>query len=187
MSTAGTRTARLGRFVITALAVLLAANLLWMWRSCEALSPIGPGKRAPDFKLTRLDGTEVRLADLRGKVVMLSFWATWCTPCVMEFPAIERLARRFADRGLVVLAVNLDETRRTIEQFKQASRTDLDLVLDDGSTAGAYWVDTIPTLVVIDHQGIVRAREQGLADESRLAARLDPILRAASGARPWER
>jgi len=170
------RATRFSRVLITGLFVLLAANLLWMWRSCEALSPMGPGKRAPSFTLTRLDGTQVRLTDLDGKVVLLSFWASWCAPCVIEFPAIERLARRFADRGLVVLAVNLDETRQTVEEFRKASRTKLDLVLDDGSAARDYWVDSIPTLVVIDREGVVRAREQGLTKEDHLVARLEPLL-----------
>jgi len=172
------RVARLGRFLMTGLVILMGANLLWMWRSCEALSPMGPGKQAPDFTLAGIDGREVSLEDLRGKVVVLSFWASWCAPCLVELPILQRVSRKFADRGLVVVAVNLGEPAEDVKAFLEARKLDLPVVLDEGSVAESYWVDSLPALILIDRDGVIRGRELGVADESHLAKRLEPILSA---------
>lgn len=165
---------------MTGLLVLLGMNLLWMWRSCEALGPAGTGKPAPEFTLDAMDNTRVRLRDFRGKVVALSFWATWCGPCIAEIPVLERLARRFAMRGLVVLAVNVAEPRGDIEAFLRIKKIDLSILRDnDGRVSERYHVDSLPTLVLIDRHGIVRAREMGTARESHLARRIEPLLAAS--------
>ena len=71
--------------------------------------PIGVGSRAPDFALPTLDGGTVRLSDLRGKIVFVNFWATWCAPCKDEMPSMEKLYRRFQGREFAMLAVSIDE------------------------------------------------------------------------------
>jgi len=172
---------------MTALLVLLAFNLLWMWRSCEALGPVGTGKPAPDFALDAMDHTRIRLRDLRGKVVALSFWATWCAPCIAELPALERLAGRYGGQGLVVLAVDVAEPREDIEALLRVRKIDLPILLDDGRVSERYRVDSLPTLVLVDRQGVVRARELGAAREKHLARRIEPLLAAPAPPAPGQK
>lgn len=181
--TSRTRIARLGRFIMTGLVVLMGANLLWMWRSCESLSPMGPGKRAPDFTMAGLDGREVTLSGLRGKVVVLSFWATWCAPCLVELPILERVSRRLEDRGVVVLAANLGEDPSDVRAFVEQKDVHLPVLLDDGVVAERYWIDSVPALVVIDGDGIIRARELGVASETHLIERIEALYDAGPAAK----
>ncbi len=130
----------------------------------EALRLQAPGDRveAPDFALLRLGGDTLRLRDLRGKVVLLNFWATWCVPCRAEMPDIERLSREFAGRGLVVVAVNLQEGRRAVRRFVDELHLTFPVVLDgDGKMAAAYGVRPIPTTFLIDQNGFILGRSFG--------------------------
>ncbi len=121
---------------------------------------------APDFTLLTLAGESVHLADLRGKVVLLNFWATWCMPCRTEMPAIERLYQRYKDRGLEVLAVNLDKLSSAgVEAFVKEVAVTFRVVLDPAwSTARLYGVVGLPTTYLIDRAGEVVVREVGERD-----------------------
>jgi len=133
------------------------------------------------LSLPLLEGGELRLADLRGKAVILDFWATWCPPCVESIPTLDRVARDFADRDVVALAVNRDEgpnREARVRAFLQAHGISaLRVALDDGRAAGALKVRALPTLIVLDREGRVRAAEVGAMEEpelrSFLAAALD--------------
>lgn len=139
-----------------------------------------PGPRpvifpAPDFTLPALSGGTLRLSDLRGKVVLLNFWATWCVPCRTEMPAIETLYQRYKDQGLEVLAVNLDVLSTAgVEAFVKEVGVTFPIILDPSwGTARAYRVFGLPTTYLIDRAGNVVVREVGERDwtdgESRLA------------------
>jgi len=122
-----------------------------------------PRDVAPDFALPTLDGATVRLSDLRGRWVLVNFWATWCAPCRDEMPYLDRLATDHADR-LTVLAVNLRESEATVRAFA----TELDLRLPilmqpDDATLLAYYVRGLPISVLIDPEGIVARRIIGPA------------------------
>ncbi len=121
---------------------------------------------APEFSLPTLSGKSVRLSDLRGKVVLLNFWATWCVPCRTEMPAIEELYQRQKDRGLEVVAVNLDKLSTAgVEAFVKEVAVTFPVVLDPSwSTALAYRVLGLPTTYLIDRAGNVVVREVGERD-----------------------
>jgi thiol-disulfide isomerase/thioredoxin len=121
---------------------------------------------APDFTLPTLSGAPIRLADLRGKVVLLSFWATWCVPCRTEMPTLEALYQRYKDRGLEVLAVNLDMLSTAgVEAFMQEVGVTFRVGLDPSwSTAQAYRVLGLPTTYLIDRAGHAVVREVGARD-----------------------
>lgn len=121
---------------------------------------------APDFTLPTLSGESFRLADLRGKVVLLNFWATWCIPCRTEMPAIEALYQRYKDRGLDVLAVNLDVLSTAgVEAFVKEAGVTFPIILDPSwATARAYRVVALPTTYLIDRAGNVVVREVGERD-----------------------
>jgi thiol-disulfide isomerase/thioredoxin len=118
---------------------------------------------APDFALPTLAGESLRLADLRGKVVLVNFWATWCVPCRTEMPTIEELYRRYRDRGLEVVAINLDILSPPgVQAFVKEVKVTFAIVLDPSwATARAYRVIGLPTTYLIDRGGNVVVREVG--------------------------
>jgi len=142
----------------------------WVVTTIEPTGDRPPPQRvafaAPDFSLSSLSGGSVRLADLRGKVVLLNFWATWCVPCRMEMPALEALYQRYKDAGLVVLAVNMDTlSSASVEAFVKEVAVTFPIVFDPAwATAGLYQVRGLPTTYLIDRVGNVVVREVGERD-----------------------
>jgi peroxiredoxin len=115
---------------------------------------------APDFSLPALDGRQVSLKQLRGKVVVLDFWATWCTPCRQGLPHLQSLAAdaELARKGLVVLAINEGEKPATIQPFIDQNHYTFTVVQDvDGSAQRAYDLPELPTTIIIGRDGVIRA------------------------------
>jgi thiol-disulfide isomerase/thioredoxin len=114
------------------------------------------GKAAPAFKLTGLDGSEVSLASLKGKVVILDFWATWCGPCRMGLPKIDAVAANHKDDPMKVYAINLREDVDTVKQFVKSTKLGLPVLMDsEGKTADTYGAQAIPFTVIIAPDGKV--------------------------------
>ncbi len=131
------------------------------------------GRPAADFTLTDIAGKQVRLSSLRGKVVLLDFWATWCGPCRIEMPSIQKLHREFKARGLVVLGVNQGEDALKVRPFLKKYGYDFGIVLDQDQTVGtSYQVSSIPALFIIDRAGIIRSHFVGVRDEGTLRGAL---------------
>jgi len=120
------------------------------------------GKPAPEFKLPLLSGGTVDLAKLKGKVVILDFWATWCGPCRKGLPALADLAKQYGSKGLLVYAVNLRERPEQIRSFLTKLKLELPVALDEDATvADRYKVSGIPQTVLVDAQGVVQAVHVG--------------------------
>jgi peroxiredoxin/outer membrane lipoprotein-sorting protein len=135
-------------------------------------SVILSGKAALDFTLKDTEGELVHLADLRGKIILLDFWATWCAPCREELPHIDNLYRKLKDKGVVVLGVN-DENSGTIRSFLRKHEFEVPTVVDSKRAVHrSYRVRAILTLVVIDRKGMVRANYVGTRSEEELMAGL---------------
>jgi thiol-disulfide isomerase/thioredoxin len=131
--------------------------------------PAGPvAFPAPDFSLPTLSGETIRLADLRGKAVLLNFWATWCVPCRTEMPTIEQVYRIYRDRGLEVVAINLDKLSTAgVEAFLKEVPVTFRIALDPSwSSAQAYRVLGLPATYLVDRRGYVVVREVGARDWS---------------------
>jgi len=117
-------------------------------------------KSAPDFSLAMLGGGKKALADYRGKVVLLHFWATWCVACRHEMPQIEQLWRRHRDDGLVVLGVNVDRGNLpSVRNFVHERNLNFPFVLDpEGTVRNRYEVRALPTSYLIDRNGKIIGR-----------------------------
>ena len=115
------------------------------------------GQLAPEFSLERPDGTWAKLAEFRGSVVLINFWATWCAPCRAEMPEIEQVYQRNRERGFEVLAVNLQESADEVRPFMTELGLSCPALLDrDGGTSRLYRARAIPSSFVIDRQGTVQ-------------------------------
>jgi thiol-disulfide isomerase/thioredoxin len=114
------------------------------------------GSPAPSFKLPDLNGKEVALSQFKGKVVLLDFWATWCGPCRMTMPVMEKLEREFP-REMVLLAINLQEPKDMVRDYVREQSLSSRVLLDEeGSVGEAYGTGAIPMQVLIDKEGIIR-------------------------------
>jgi peroxiredoxin len=146
------------------------------------------GGDTPALALRTPSGEAVELAALRGKVVLVNFWATWCAPCVEEMPALARLRTRLAPRGFEVLAVNQGEMPARVTAFAERTGLDLPVLLDrEKAVAKAWRVRALPTTFVVDKSGRIRLHAEGELDTGpALEAAIVPLLpreRPASASR----
>ena len=134
---------------------------------------------APDFALPTNSGT-LTLADLKGKVVYLDFWASWCPPCRQSFPWMNEMEHRYSRKGLAVVAVNLDKNRELATKFLNEMPADFTVVYDrEGTVADSYHVPGMPSSFIIDRNGKIRAIHIGFRQED--TAALEEALRRALG------
>jgi len=120
---------------------------------------------APDFTLEDLSGRRISLKDLRGKVVFLNFWATWCPPCVVEMPSMEELHKEFGNNGLVILAINFRETPEQVNAFAKKHKLTFIMLLDsDGSVFELYQAWALPVTTIIGNGGEIVGRAMGARD-----------------------
>jgi cytochrome c biogenesis protein CcmG/thiol:disulfide interchange protein DsbE len=151
-------------------------------RQSGAAQPAAEGA-APAFALPDLRGETVRLEALRGKVVALNFWATWCGPCREEIPELARVYRAHQDRCFEMLGVAEESGSR--EEVADAARRfgiNYPVLLDDQGAAGdAYRIPGYPRTYLIDHQGNIRRTFEGAVSRSELESALGPLLAAAGG------
>lgn len=140
------------------------------------------GRPAPVFALARFDdGQEMRLADFRGRVLVVNFWASWCIPCREEAPALEAMWRQFGPRGVTVVGVNIQDRRPDAARFIAETRpTYPNLVDATGATSIAYGIYGVPETFVIDREGRIRARHVGAVDAELLAREITPLVGGGS-------
>jgi len=138
-----------------------------------------PARQGADFELPLLSGGQVSLSGLRGKVVFLNFWATWCPPCRSEMPSLERLYRRYKDKGLAFLAVDLGEDRDGVAAFVRQNAFSFPVAIDPGEAARDYGIRSIPTTFILDREGRAVALAIGGRnwDSPAVFAALDAFLR----------
>ena len=129
--------------------------------------------QAPNFTLPSLDGRPVQLRELRGKVVLLNFWATWCAPCLQEMPSMERLHQTFKQTSFVLLAVSMDRQGAEVAQpFAESLKLTFPILLDPASeVARQYGVRGLPTTYLIDPDGLLIGAAVGARDWHRTEAK----------------
>jgi cytochrome c biogenesis protein CcmG, thiol:disulfide interchange protein DsbE len=182
------RRARGGALVgAVAIAVLVVAGLLATGLGASGSIAASPlvGRPAPEFDLPDLHGRPdhgIRLSDLRGQVVVVNFWASWCAECRTEQPALNQTWERFRDAGVVVVGVNFEDATGDAQQFVAGLGTSYPVVVDtDSKTALAFGLRGVPETYLIDQRGRLVDRFVGPVTADRLGDRISDLL--AGGAR----
>jgi cytochrome c biogenesis protein CcmG/thiol:disulfide interchange protein DsbE len=141
------------------------------------VSPATVGSAAPDFTLADLDGNPVRLADFRGRPVILNFWASWCGPCVEEFPLLRDAAARHAADGLVVVGVVYQDRSEAARSFMERNGATWAAAMDPGErVASAYGILAPPETFFIGRDGTIVARQIGQFSAASLDEKLAAIM-----------
>ena len=135
-------------------------TVLALMASVAGAQPVKMGGRAPEIDLPTLGGSRVQLSKLRGHPVVVSFWATWCSPCRAEFPELVRLHQQYDSIGLRVLGVNRPDqelSTKAVQRFVDDFAVSFPIALDTrGKTNRAFHITLLPTMVFIDSAGIIR-------------------------------
>lgn len=143
------------------------------------LPAVGDRRPAPDFTLRDLDGREVRLADFRGQVVMVNFWATWCPPCRAEIPDFIELQGRLGPKGLQIIGISLDdEGAAKVAPFASQNRINYLMLVNGNAAANAYGgIEGIPTTFLLDRQGRIVERRSGVASSQHWQQMITSLLK----------
>ena len=153
--------------VVTALLGLTILGLIWGENASKSDLV---GQPSPSYRVKTASGKEVSDTAVRGRVVMLDFWATWCPPCKKQMPVLQKVERRHPE--VAVLSVNVDDAgpgrEAMVQQFLAQRRLDFDVIYDGGPLMRSFQVTHFPTLVVVRPDGVVSYAESGYLDEREL-------------------
>ena len=146
-----------------------------------AQATVAVGEKAPAFELPTLPegATPLRLADFKGKVVYVDFWASWCGPCRISFPVLESLRTEFNEQGFEVVAINVDEFEEDALGFLEDLPVSYPVVADpEGNTPQLYGILGMPTGFLVDRDGVVRRVHQGFrkSDSKKIRAEILELL-----------
>jgi cytochrome c biogenesis protein CcmG, thiol:disulfide interchange protein DsbE len=175
--------ARIARIVVVVAILGLVVTLALAFRRDPHDIKTGTiGKPAPAFTLQRLDGSgEVSLADLSGKVVVVNFFASWCGPCIQENPALVRVFERYRTSDVVMLGVNLQESRENARAYVQRMGINWATVADDDGRASlSYGVFMPPETFFIGPDGVIAGRHIGPIDEATLVNGIEALRARAA-------
>jgi cytochrome c biogenesis protein CcmG/thiol:disulfide interchange protein DsbE len=160
-------------------AILLAALLGWSgahaWGSGDALPEVG--KPAPNFQVVTFDGTQVNLADLKGQVILLNFWATWCGPCKQELPLLDAFYRKRGQFGLKMFAVATEDSLTPFQLIPVQKAVSFPMIRKFKGHYGK--IQALPTNIIIDRAGIVRYAKAAMFDLDSINEELIPLLNEA--------
>ena len=144
----------LGALALAAVATLIVIGAPVVAKDPQTLTPVTGRPLAPDFDLKDPDGKAVRLADFRGKPLIVNFWATWCPPCREEMPSMQRAHAAVSSEGIGLIAINVGEDADTVAQFLSQTPVKFPLPLDETSAVVMSWpVRGLPTTFVVDPEG----------------------------------
>jgi peroxiredoxin len=172
--------------------VVLLVGATWIWLSRTTVEESTQGRipapqagfLAPDFSGTTLTGERLTLSELRGKTVLVNVWASWCTPCRAEMPAMERVYRDFRSKGFEILAVNAasQDDPAEAKAFVQEQGLTFPVLIDmDGQVSSLYQISSLPTSFFIDAQGVIREVViGGPMSEALLRIRIQQLLEQAN-------
>ncbi len=157
--------------------ILLGLLAIVLITRSPATSPTAVGQVAPDFVLADLDGNPVRLADLRGRPVIVNFWASWCGPCVEEFPLLLEAAERHEDDGLAIVGIVYQDRSEAARSFMERNGATWPATMDPGErVASAYGILAPPETFFIGRDGTIVARQIGQFSAASLDEKVAAIM-----------
>ncbi len=165
--------------IVIGILVFAAFALVARTVATIASGPVPPhsGTAAPVLVTTTPSGAAIGLADLKDRVVLVDFWATWCPPCVASMPALERLHNELGSRGFTVLGVNQEKgEERMVTSFLTDRKITFPIGMDDGKIAKSWGVYTYPTSFLLGRDGMVRKMYRGVANERQMRADIEEAL-----------
>ena len=177
------------RSLIALLGLVLMVGGLGAESAAQSLKSLGLAvAHAPvepiEFELASIKGAKIKLSSLKGKIVLLNFWATWCGPCRKEMPSMQRMYDKLKSEGLEILAVDLMEDKRQVEGFAKELGLSFPILLDsDGKVGALYDARSIPTTYLLDRRGLLFSRAIGALewDTPEMLKLLRRILRDGIG------
>jgi peroxiredoxin len=137
-------------------------------------------EEAPDFTLKSLEGSNLRLEEYRGQVVLINFWASWCGPCRQEMPLLDRLHQRYEDAGFAVLGINVEGEEEPARQLIDRIPVSFPVLIDQGQLVSElYGLQAMPSTVVVDRDGVVRYVHRGYkpGDEAKYVEVVKDLIR----------
>lgn len=154
------KSARIRRFITILIGIAALLTAAWaiyqgnLSSDTQRIGAIEIGAVAPEFTAVNSAGEQVKLSDYRGKVVMINFWASWCTPCVREMPMINQIAQTYQE-DVQTLFVNVGEAKGTIREFMNKQQFDFPVIIDvTGKVSGLYRITGLPATMIIDQEGM---------------------------------
>ncbi len=160
----------------------LFAGLLIMTAPVSFAAQNGPdslvGKAAPDFTLKNTSGKEVSFSQLKGKPVLIEFWATWCPYCLEVLPGVEKIYKEYSSKGIEVVAVSVDTKQEKVAPFLEKNAYTMPVLLDDGNMLKRFNTRIIPTVFLIDRTGVVRKywTNYGKKGQNLIESELDKMI-----------
>jgi peroxiredoxin len=151
---------------------------------CKREAPKEKRPLAPDFTLTSVDGETITLSKLRGKVVLLDFWATWCAPCRLAIPHINDLYKAYRERGLEIIGLSLDKgSPERVRKFALTMGIEYTIIMADDDLVKKYGISPIPTTYLIDREGNITNKWVGFSKNlmSKIAAETEKLLSKGRG------
>jgi peroxiredoxin len=143
-------------------ATLPGASLVMFLSLTASAASIAPGSPAPAFQLRSSASTDLSLSDLKGQVVLINFWASWCGPCRQEMPILEQLYKKYKSAGFTLLGVNVEPKSADAEGFLKATPVSFPILFDpDSKVSKLYEVSGMPSTVILDRTGKVRYIHHG--------------------------
>jgi len=163
---------------------ILVAILIQFPLGCKREAPKEKRPLAPDFTLTSVDGEPITLSQLRGKVVLLDFWATWCAPCRLAIPHINDLYKAYRERGLEIIGLSLDKgSPERVRKFALNIGIEYTIIMADDDLVKKYGISPIPTTYLIDREGHITNKWVGFSKNlmSKIAAETEKLLSKGRG------
>lgn len=178
MKTVKSWQSRLRLTAIAGVAAILGIVACSPSRPVHSAVKVNNRKKAPDFALKDGSGKLVHLADYKGKVVLLDFWATWCGPCKIEIPWFTEFERKYKDRGFEVLGVSMDDDGwKAVTPFVQEKKINYRILMGDDKTGDQYGgLEALPTTFVIDRSGRIASVHVGLTSKKDFSDAIEELL-----------
>ena len=164
--------------------ILLSALVVAGWQvktNYRDLRPMDVGDALPQLNLAGLDRPDVNTRDLRGCVVLLDFWASWCGPCAQSMPFLQTLHDSLHEAGLRILAVNTEGPNiEAVRAFRDARHLSIPMYVDESALQSRFHIISLPTSILIDKAGVIRHVYRGIAQQKELAVAIKQLLKEAA-------